>query len=563
MPWQDRALQYMAIVPEINFASRFYSRMLKQLRIFPAERNEQDEKKEIKSGVPVDVLNRIQDPGGGRSAILGSYGRLMFGTGEGILFGRDLDTDNERWQFVWNGELEFEHSDETLVSITHLLGGGKKRTYSVPGQAVAYRMWTPSPRKSSDAESPMMAALDIAEELIILTKSVHATATSRMTNGFLFLPSEIEPPPLEPGSDEDPKNSIWAEDMIEHIMTAIENPGTPEQLAPFVSWVRGEYISMIKHIKTHDPTTDYMEKDLRAEAITRLSYGLDMPPEALKGLGSTNHWAAMQILGDMWKSHGAPLAEQFCDELSSAYLQPALKEEGYENWRSVVVHYDASQVVVKPDRSDDADAAAKLALIGGRGYRIMKNIPEEWAPTPEERKELLEALGRSTQQPRVPQTAPAQNGDSSRNGPPPPGPEGDSGRRTRVVTSSASAAYEAMGAAMMALARCRELAGIRLWQKQRVCPECFESADGQPHALVASIVGPQTVQKLEWTPQRLVRGGTDTFKDMLIYWGYSDTQAQAICELIEGFAARTLYDERLPQLPNGFAAHLERARETV
>ena len=49
-------------------------------------------------------------------------------------------------------------------------------------------------------------------------------------------------------------------------------------------------------------------------------------------------------------------------------------------------------------------------------------------------------------------------------------------------------------------------------------------------------------------------------QDMLEYWDYSPAQATAVCELIEQFAARTLYDERLPQLPSGFAAHLERAR---
>jgi len=118
-----------------------------------------------------------------------------------------------------------------------------------------------------------------------------------------------------------------------------------------------------------------------------------------------------------------------------------------------------------------------------------------------------------------------------------------------------------MGAAMMALARCRELAGIRLYQKHRNCPDCFDKADGQPHALVASIVGPLVVERLGWEPRRLVRGGTDTFKDMLVYWDFTPKQADAICEMIESFAARTLYDERLPQLPVGFATHLERSKD--
>lgn len=114
---------------------------------------------------------------------------------------------------------------------------------------------------------------------------------------------------------------------------------------------------------------------------------------------------------------------------------------------------------------------------------------------------------------------------------------------------------------MMALARCRELAGIRLWREQKHCPECFEKANGLPHPLVASALGPGLVQQFGQEPIRLVRGGTASLQDMLEYWGYSHKQTMAICEMVESFAARTLYDERLPQLPSGFAAHLERARE--
>ena len=155
----------------------------------------------------------------------------------------------------------------------------------------------------------MLASLQIAEELIGLTAAVRATTVSRLTNGLLFLPTEIAPPPAEAGNDEDPYADPWSEDFLDHIITQIEEPGTAKAAAPLVSWVMGEHIEKIKWIELHNPANDYMEKDLRKEAIDRLAYGLDMPPEALKGLGSSNHWASMQILGDMWKSHGAPVAQ--------------------------------------------------------------------------------------------------------------------------------------------------------------------------------------------------------------------------------------------------------------
>lgn len=559
MSWQNRSLEYIRIVPELNFASRFYPRMLKQLRLFPALRNEQDQRKEIKEGLPVEVLNRIRDPGGGKSLILGNYGRLMFATGEGLLFGRDLNSERERWSFIWNNEVIVEVDAQGRVrQITHKLQGGETRVYG-PEEAVLYRFWTPDPGFSAMAEAPMQAAMEIAEELITLTKSVQATATSRLINGLLFMPSEIAPPPEADGPADDPEADPWAADFIENMERNISEPGTARGRMPLISWVAGEQISNIKWIQVHDPQTDYMERELRKEAITRLAYGLDMPPEALTGLGNTNHWAAMQILAEMWKSHGAPLAIQFCEELTSAYLQPALREMDYPDWENVVADFDASKVTVKADRSDDVLQAIKVGAVGFKGLREALNIPEDWAPSEGEFEKILQVLGRSGIKPGQPLDAPARNGDPARDGPPLPGPEGDSGRRTRVV-SSAAFAHEAMGAAMMALARCRELAGIRLWQKQKYCPECFECADGQPHALVASLVGPKTVERLEWDPLRLVHGGADTLRHLLIYWDFSEKQAAAICEMVESFAARTLYDARLPQLPSGFAAHLERAR---
>ena len=66
LPWQERALAYYDLIGELHFASQFYARALSQLRLFPAYRNPEDGTLEpIESGTPVDLLERVQDPGGG------------------------------------------------------------------------------------------------------------------------------------------------------------------------------------------------------------------------------------------------------------------------------------------------------------------------------------------------------------------------------------------------------------------------------------------------------------------------------------------------------------------
>jgi len=81
--WQAQALYYARIVPELSFASQFYAKMMRNLRIFPALLEPDGKLRRIEDDLPVRVLNRIQGPGGGIADILDSYGSLAFITGEG------------------------------------------------------------------------------------------------------------------------------------------------------------------------------------------------------------------------------------------------------------------------------------------------------------------------------------------------------------------------------------------------------------------------------------------------------------------------------------------------
>jgi hypothetical protein len=108
-----------------------------------------------------------------------------------------------------------------------------------------------------------------------------------------------------------------------------------------------------------------------------------------------------------------------------------------------------------------------------------------------------------------------------------------------------------LGAAELALHRCRELAGVRVRHK---CPDC---ADGQPLSLVASALGENAVGD----PVHLVKGGTDGMRDLLTEQGMDADHAGALCKQLEVFAARTLFQTRCPELPSGFVAAVDKALE--
>jgi hypothetical protein len=551
LAWQDRALKVVDLIPELDYASRIYSKMLGPLRLYPAKVKRDGKLEEIKNGPAVDVLDRIRDGGGGKAQILSSYARLALITGEGNLFGYNLDKDNERWIYIWNDELKVERdADGGIKKIVWTPTSTSNPREFGPADAVVYKFWSPHPRRSGEATSPMRAIVEggIAEELIALTRSVLSTATARSVRGILIVPQEVAPPPAGTEGDEDPEENTWINMIAEHFEAQIDQAGSAAAAAPYLMDPPFEYAEGIRLVELHNPQHDYLEQALRKESVERIARGMDFPMEALTGIGQTNHWAALQILMDLWRSHGAPAAQLFCGDLTSVYLQPALKEMEFPEWKSTVVAYDSSEVTAKPDRSDDAKVALQLGAIGPRGFRSLLGIPEDLAPTEEELKEMMKFRGRQNRQP-------APERDAAADGPEQPGPEGDSGRKTRVSAS----ADRKLGVIELAIMRCRELAGIRIRQKaQRHFPDNLAFVDEVPFADVAASLGQELVKEMGiGGAVALVSGGADNLRSLLCVWGYSSEQANLFAEVVEMHAGRTLFEPGFPKLNDEQLAPLQ------
>jgi hypothetical protein len=552
--WQQQALYYAKIVPELSFASQFYAKMMRNLRIFPALLDPDGRMHRIEDELPVRLLNRIQDPGGGISAIMGSYGRLGFITGEGQLFGRFLGGEREEWRFVWNDELTVDGAPgETPISVTWKpQTASTGETYAWGTEAICYRFWTPDPARSGDAWSPMRAVVaQVAPELVALTAAVMATATSRTVQGLVLIPQEIAPAPAEGGSDEDPLMEPLMEDLVNHLIAQKENAGTAEAAAPFILSGAHEFLDQVRKVELHDTQNDYAEQALRRESVERAAQGLDMPKEMLTGVGQTNHWAAKQIMDDRWRSHGSEMGQQFCNDLNQAYFRPALRDAGWDRWRETVIGMDDSAIIMPADMLDPVREAIKVGAIGRSGLRKLLNIPEDMAPDDAEEEKLIEIITKGALMPSNGSSAPTAQPDT-------PGPEGDSGRRTRVTASAElNGGFEReRGAAEIALLRCREMAGNRIRNKDRGC------AAGVHATLVAHKVGKEGLDRLELQPRALVKGGTDLLRPILSEMGYDEVHVQAFCDTIEAYATKTLLDE-VVSLPPHLAANLALVRSAA
>jgi hypothetical protein len=255
-------------------------------------------------------------------------------------------------------------------------------------------------------------------------------------------------------------------------------------------------------------------------------------------------------------------AEQFATALADAYLRPALRDDGYAGWEDVVIGFDDSQVVISPDRTEDALKANAAGLLSGEAARLALGWNEKDAMVGEEKDEWLAIKLRDPQiigEPattRATETGPIapplrgptadmkMNGNAA-DGPPKPGTNSGVSRRESVSASLVA------GAASMALHQCRALAGVRIRQK---CKDC---GNGSEKSLVAAVVGPTVAVD----PAALVRDGADGFCALMVEWGIPPNQATSLQKMLEVYAARTLFEPKLPDLPSGFVAAIEKARE--
>jgi hypothetical protein len=594
-PWQSRAFSYYDQLGEIKFASQFYSRMLSPLRLYAAELDANGDWVETDFQPAVDALERIQDPGGGRESLLGSYGRLMFLVGECyLLCSVDPDTGLEQWEMLSTDELRIQSGTYIRYRAPSLpaenLDEIPDEDFEPVGDnsAVAYRLWKRHPRYSMMADSTMQGVLDLCEELLLLTRAVRARARSRLAgSGILAISEDFSYAPLEPVGDEDIRVDPLLSDLTKAMVTPIQNEGTASAVVPLV--LRGPTDAIdkgIKHIQIVDPTQLYPETGLRTECIHRIALGLDMPPEILEGKTDANHWTAWQISDDEWQSHGQPVASQLVNDLTSAYFAPELRSRGVADYRRYKIAYDPSDVINKPDQTKNAQSLYDRRAVSKEYLRRSHGVDEADA-MPED--ELNETIGVAVRdgslalygipsvraggiepEPGVVEDAgvaptgePVKDttGASSEPGPPAEGVKPDAsdlqasgnGRRNGA---EALALARLAGAADLAVLRAREAAGNRIKSRAKRDPETAALVEGVAARDIAATLGRDRVRALGISERELVESALPLLEETLRLWGVLDAEAvRLIAEKIEQHAVRTLYDERPSPLPPQFQSY--------
>lgn len=272
---------------------------------------------------------------------------------------------------------EVKTSSSGLVEIE--LPSGQRHEFD-PNRDSIIRVWVPYPRRASEPDSAVRAAMDSLQEIVRTTKTIANASKSRLIgNGIVFLPQEMSLPATQgPGSDDDgddilavsgtPAVKQLQELLWQVATTAYDDEDSMAALIPMFATVPAEQIQKVQHLKFDNQITQ-VAIQTRNDAISRLAMALDVAPERLLGLGSsTNHWTAWQITDEDIQLHIAPMMELLCTALTENILAKVLADENIDPSK-YVIWYDASGLTTDPDKTNAATNAFTNGAINGEAFR--------------------------------------------------------------------------------------------------------------------------------------------------------------------------------------------------
>jgi hypothetical protein len=407
--------------------------------------------------------------------------------GEMYLVGRSGRGDEEdKWYVVTPSELT-----RWAGGVMYDYGAGPMQL--IDNVDMLVRIWTPHPRRVWYADSPARGVMNVLIEIERLTRYVFSQIDSRLVSaGMLFIPDDMDFPDVgdEPTTASD---SMMAK-LAQAGEASLKGDGSATGVLPMIAEIPGEYLGKIQLVNFASELSKEA-KELREEAINRFAYGMDFPPEILKGTGQTNHWASWNITDQTIKIHIEPIMTRIVDALTSCVLRPFLKKIGLDP-KKYVVWYDTSGVITRPNRLTDAINLYKEQLLSGAAVREAGFFREDEAmPLDEQTKIFMEQL--MLRDPTIFQSAAARElvGITEKmlppdaiTPPPPPPPPGSGAlpqnaigtvpqrpaeppARPGVTASVSPVSLALVAGADLAVRRALELAGGRLMDRTHRFPD--------------------------------------------------------------------------------------------
>lgn len=407
--WQQEAWEYVDAIGEVKYAFNLVGNVTSRCRLFPATLKDlgsspsgiREEDPDLPEGLyeaAVRAMRRLESSTGGQAALLREAAINISVTGECFLVQQPaspMGDKPESWDIKSVDEVQASSSGKITLKSSPTAGANDM--VELPAKAFVGRIWRPHPRYGALADSSMRGLLDLMSELLLLNRAFRATARSRLNAGLLYIPDGIaaagdvdSEPVYDPdtgtttGDPEEPQDEI--EDALMESMTApITDESSAAAVVPII--LRGppeasEAIKLIKFERSFDQNLAQ-----RADRVLeRILLGLDVPKDVVTGLAQVRYSNAVRIDENLYKAHIEPLVVLICDALTYIYLRPSLKAEGFKDEviKKIVVWYDPSEIVTRPDRAEDATQGHDRYAVSDEAWRRSHGFSDEDAPSKEE-----------------------------------------------------------------------------------------------------------------------------------------------------------------------------------
>ena len=397
--WQQESWEYVDAIGEINYAFNLFANVVSRIRIHAAYITG-----DMDTPTPITTSDASEDIKEHATTAMhkvfgsGKQGEILRKTAFDLLVAGECWLVNEKtfsngqirdnWKVVSTDELVPFKKGFALQTRRDMKPTELKQ---LPADTFMGRVWRSHPRYSDEPDSSMRALCDLCNELLLLSRSVRATARSRLNAGALLLPDElglsadittdeVTEDGLEPYVEE--THVEFEETLVDHMVTPIADEGSAAAVAPLI--IRGplealKEVRLIKFERSFDPQLSVQ----RDRALDRILQGLELPKEVITGLSNVKYSNAIQINDSLYTSHVEPLVLMLCDVFRTVYLEPYLIREGCdpEEVEKTVIWYDPSGITTAPDKSTAANVGFDKMALSAKAWRQANGFNEEDAPS--------------------------------------------------------------------------------------------------------------------------------------------------------------------------------------
>ncbi|MDH6279520.1 hypothetical protein [Prescottella agglutinans] len=381
--WQTEAWELRSEIPEFRFAGDRVARGASQYRLFAAKRGED------LNAEPIPVIEGLafdlcQD-------LLGDIARTQQSIHRAA---QQLTYNGETMLVVSEGDVDGSHYRFAAHSVSELTGQGKSwklndgiENRNITDDEIVIRCYKPDPERGGLADCPAKAVLPVARTLRGLGKRTAAEIDSRLAGaGLLLVPDSISL--LKKRDDDDPDADPFIEELIESMITPIQDPESAAAVVPMVAKVPADAVDKVKHIDFSTPL-DAKLPEMEESAIRRVALGMDSPPETLLGMSTANHWTGWLISSEEVTLVLSPTVATICHALTTGFLHPMLQAGGVDDWADYFVWFDATELELRPDKSVDSRELYDKGILGEEAVRRENGFTDDDAPDPEEQKKTL------------------------------------------------------------------------------------------------------------------------------------------------------------------------------